>query len=259
MVIRENSIDGEAILKPRRLLLSSLAASAILFGFGDGDALADNDFLVYSPHVVQGETEIETYGFAYQDSNSELNGTRGYNLSIAHGVTRWWKAELYASYNRVPEGTTALSSYEFENTFQLTTPGQFWADLGFVASYVYSKQPDVPNGSEFGPLFEKMSGPIDQRLNLLWEKDIGAGASGKYTFRSSYSISYKIDFTKASFSPGIEAYYRPGDSASHIGPVFYGEFQTGEDSAVDYSFGVVFGVNPGAADKTYLFRLGYEL
>ena len=239
--------------------VAPLAALAIICGLAANAASADNDFIVYSPYVVQGQNEVEVYGFSSRDARGELNGASGYNLSVAHAFTGWWKAEIYlGSFNRDPGGTTHLSGYEFENTFQLTEPGEFWADAGFLASYEYSKEPATPDSIEFGPLLEKLSGRVDQKLNLVWKRPLGNAAGASNEFRSAYSISYKTEYGKATFAPGIEAYYRPGDNATQAGPILYGELRTDTGNELEYSLGVVFGINQGAPDKTLLARLEYE-
>lgn len=236
-----------------------VAVIAAMLCFWAVTANADNDFIVYSPYVVQGQNEVEIYGFNSQDGRSNLNGASGYNISVAHAVTSWWRPELYVGeFNRDPGGKTHPSGYEFENTFQLADKGEYWADLGFLASYAYNRQPGEPGVAEFGPLFEKMSGHFDQRLNFIWEKQIGGGASRAYKFRSAYSVSYRINTGKATYSPGIEAYYRPNDNANQIGPVLSGEFRTDTGGELEFSFGIVFGLNSGAPDKTLLGRLEYE-
>jgi hypothetical protein len=239
--------------------LNLILVLTILFGFGTRVAFADNDYIVYSSHVVKGQSEVEVYGFSSQDARSNLNGASGYNISVAHTFTSWWKTEVYiGSFNRDPGYSTHPSGYEFENTFQITAPGEFWADFGFLASYEYNKQPGTSDSVEFGPLLEKLSGHIDQRLNLIWKRPFGSGDGGPNEFRSSYSISYKMDYNKATFSPGIEAYYRPGDDAYQAGPVLYGELRTDAGNELEYSLGVVYGINQGAPDKTLLARLEYE-
>ena len=233
---------------------------ALLSGLSINTAKADNDFIVYSPHVVKGQSEVEMYGFNSQDGRSDLDGASGYNISVAHAVTSWWKPEIYiGEFNRDPGETTLYpSGYEFENTFQLTEMGEYWADVGFIASYAQNIQPGALNAVEFGPLLEKKYGNFDQRLNLIWGKQLGDGASNVLSFRSAYSISYNIHADKATYSPGIEAYYRPNDNANQIGPVFYGELRTDKGSELEYSLGVVFGINPDAPAKTLLARLEYE-
>lgn len=235
------------------------AAIAILFCFGACNAYADNDFIVYSPSVVQGQSEVEVYGFNSQDGSSVLNGASGYNLSVAHTFTSWWKAEVYVGeFNRAPGGSTHPSGYEFENTFQLTSPGEYWANMGFLAAYAHSKQVGMPSVFEFGPLLEKMSGHIDQRLNLIFGKQVGAGANNSYAFRTAYSVGYNINEGRATYTPGIEVYLRPNDNAYQIGPVFSGEMRSQFGNEMEYSIGIVFGINQGAPDKTILARLEYE-
>jgi hypothetical protein len=235
-----------------------VAALAIICGLAANAACADNDFIVYSPYVVQGQSEVELYGFSSRDARSELNGASGYNLSVAHAFNGWWKAEVYlGSFNRDPGGSTHPSGYEFENTFQLTDPGEFWADAGFLASYEYSKLPAIPDSIEFGPLFEKLSGRLEQRLNFIWKRPLGSGAGVSNEFRSAYSISYRMNYGAAVLSPGIEVYYRPGDSANQLGPVLYGEFRSAAGSELEYSIGEVFGINQGAPDRTLLARVEY--
>ncbi len=240
-------------------ILVPIAALTIIFGLAAKVARADNDFIVYSPYVVQGQSEVETYGFDSVDGRSALNAASGYNISVAHAFTSWWKTEVYVGeFNRDPGGSTHPSGYEFENTFQLTAPGEYWADVGFLASYAYNKQAGLGNSLEFGPLLEKLSGHIDQRLNFVWKRPIGSGDTGSNEFRSAYSISYKINAGHATYSPGLEAYYRPNDNANQIGPVLYGELRTNAGSELEYSLGIVFGINQAAPDKTFLARLEYE-
>jgi hypothetical protein len=240
-------------------ILNTLLVLITLSGFGARFALADNDFIVYSPYVVQGRSELEAFGFSYQDARSNLNGASGYNLSVAHAYTSWWKTEVYiGSFNRNPGGATHPTGYEFENIFQLSAPGEFWADVGFLASYEYNKQPGISDSVEFGPLLEKLSGHIDQRLNLIWKMPFGSGTGVANEFRSSYSIRYKTEYNRATFAPGIEAYYRPADNATQAGPVLYGELRADAGNELEYSLGVVFGISQGAPDKTLLARLEYE-
>lgn len=230
-----------------------------LLALGAQESWADNDFIVYSPYVYQGQTEVEAYGFTTQDGRSSLNGMAGYNVSVAHAVTSWWKPEVYVGeFNRFPSSATYLSGYEFENTFQLTDVGQYWVDMGFLASYAYVKQPGQASQAEFGPIFETHLGHLYQRLNLIWGKEIGANASNQYMFRAAYSVRYRINAGSSTLAPGLEAYYRPTDNAYQAGPVLYGEMYPEGKSEFEWSVGVVFGTNYGAPARTLLGRVEYE-
>ncbi len=233
----------------------TLALGAILL-LAAGVAQAD-DFIVYSPHVLATQTEIELRGYGYGDSRADFNGGRAAELSISHAFTGWWKPELYlARYQREPGSNGRLLGYELENTFQFTQPGEYWADFGFLASYEHQIVAGKPDAVEFGPLVEKTVGRSTHRLNAIWEKQVGAGASGKYGFRYSYSGTYAVS---AAFRPGIEAYGRPADHAYQAGPIVAGEWHVpGTISSLEYRFGVVLGINAAAPRRTWLAQVEYE-
>lgn len=215
-----------------------------------------NDYTVYSPYVVQGQSEIELRAAVHRDSSVVLNHLNGQVIAVAHSFTNWWNAELYlGQYVQLPRQPDTLKSYEFENTFQLAPQGEYWADAGFLLSYEFNTHLGQANAVEFGPLFEKRSGRFDQRLNLIWEREIGTGATRDYAFRSAYSLSYRVT---PLFSPGIEAYARPSANQYQFGPVVYGEYASGAGNELEYSAGVVFGMNARAPDMTFMLRLEYE-
>lgn len=214
------------------------------------------DFIVYSPYVTQGRSELEFRGSGFSDDDPALNGSRSYAFSLAYGVTNWWKPELYfAEYEREPGGTTKLSGYEFENTFQLASQGKYWADPGFLFSYEHVKATGEPNVAEFGPLFEKRNHRFDQRLNFIWEKQVGGDASDEYEFRAAYALAYRVS---TAFQPGLEAYYRPNDHASHFGPVINGEVYSSRGKELGYSAGVLYGLTAESPNLTFVARLEYE-
>lgn len=227
-----------------------------LAALGTGAAQAD-DLVVYSPHVINTQSEIELRGFHVNDPRADLNNETAGELSVAHAFTGWWKTELYlAEYEKEPGDRGRLTGYEFENTFQLTEPGQYWADVGFLASYEHPRGSDEHDVVEFGPLLEKTAGRFDHRVNLIWEKELGDGAARKYEFRYSYAGTYAVS---SGFRPGIEAYGRPADHAYQAGPIVAGEWHVpGTRGNVEYRFGMLFGVNHAAPDHTLLAQLEYE-
>lgn len=219
-------------------------------------ARADDDFVVYSPYVTDGQSEVEIRGHQVHDGDPTLEGERAYEVSLAHAFTSWWHPEVYVgAYEREPGQGNSLDGYEFENIFQLTDAGEYWADLGFIASYEYKAQPGVTSKLEFGPLIEKRSKRIDQRLNFIWEKELGGGAGRQYEFRASYSLTYEV---RPWLAPGFESYYRPVDESRQIGPALYGELASEGGNEFEYSTALVFGTNKGAPDRTFVLRLEYE-
>ena len=121
----------------RRAGLALILACAAL---GCTERAHADDFIVYSPHVIATQTEVELRGYDVSDGRDDYNGDRAAELSVAHAFTSWWKPELYlAEYAREPGEGGKLVGYEFENTFQLTEPGRYWADFGLLASYEHPK------------------------------------------------------------------------------------------------------------------------
>lgn len=232
------------------------AALLGLLCFAASSAWADDDFVVYSPYVTDGQSEVEIRGHQVSDGDPALQSERAYEVSLAHAFTSWWHPEVYVgAYEREPGQGNSLDSYEFENIFQIGDAGQYWADLGFIASYEYKVQPGVTSKVEFGPLIEKRSNRIDQRLNFIWEKELGGGAGRQYEFRATYAATYQV---RGWLAPGLEAYYRPADDSRQLGPALYGEIPTLGGNEFEYSAALVYGINKGAPNRTFVLRLEYE-
>jgi hypothetical protein len=258
-IIVNAKIEKTRVLNKPRRIHKTLLASIVLLGLcltSGVPAVRADDFIIYSPYVVRGQSEVEFRGDSYTDSNPTVDGTSNYQFSVAHAFTGWWRPEIYvAEYERTPGQGVQSQGYEFENVFQLTDPGEYWMDLGFLASYEFNTINGQPDALEFGPLLEKQSGRLVNRANFIWEKEVGTGASRDYELRAAYSLSYKWS---NAFQPGLETYIRPADNAYQIGPVFYGELASAEGNELEYSAGVVFGANRSAPDQTFVLRLEYE-
>src|SRR5260370_32654236 len=133
-------------------------------------AAQGDDFIVYWPRVFASKSEVELRGYRYADSRSDLGGSAA-ELSIAHGVTEWWKPEFYvAEFEKTPDTRGYFKGFEFENTFQLTPPGKYVADFGFLAAFEHNIAAGVLNAIEFGPLIEKTAGRFAHRPDAIWDK-----------------------------------------------------------------------------------------
>lgn len=235
----------------------TLAFSLVALTIQVQTARADDDFIVYSPLVTYGQSEVELRGFHSQDARPGVNGLGAFESSVAHTFTDWWKVEFYTStYNQTPGLGTQFAGQELENTFQLTEPGQYPVDVGLLASYAQTPIPGLPNSLEFGPLLQTRLGYTQHTLNIICQKDVGGGAQPGCHLREAYSFSYRLT---TPFSPGFEAYNRPFDRARQIGPAFSGEFKVGHGGKeLEYSAALLYGTNFGAPDRTMVIRFEYE-
>ena len=92
---------------------------------------AKADFHVVSPLEIDlGEIEIEHNG-----SNSvgpHFGGQQSYTMELGTGLTSWWHSEIELGFDNNPGiQPTLLTQVVTENMFQLTEPGERFADFGF--------------------------------------------------------------------------------------------------------------------------------
>jgi hypothetical protein len=249
--------------RPRRLPTQALRLLLIFSALGlaaparadEGPADLLTEYNVYEPYVTQGQSEVELRTAEFRDSSVVLNDTRGYVFSVAHSFTSWWQTEVYlGEYQTLPRNPNRLVANELENTFQLTDQGQYWADMGFLLSYEYATTQGETNSWEFGPLFEKQSGRFVQKLNLIWEREIGTNADRNYEFRANYALNWNWRGTAA---PGVFVFLRPSMNIYQAGPALSGECHIG-GSELEYSAAWVFGLNRDAPDRTLIFNVEYE-
>ncbi len=87
-----------------------------------------------------------------------------------------WLTELEIEH-AFEDGTAAtLESLEWENIFALTEQGKYWLDFGLFAAYEHTFLPS-PDALKIGPMFMKDIGQHIANVNLLFEREVGRGAS----------------------------------------------------------------------------------
>jgi hypothetical protein len=244
------------------LLASGLAfaalghSSAARADDDEGPAGVLNEYNVYSPYVTEGQSEVELRMAQDRDSSVLVDGARGYTLSLSHAFTSWWQPEIYlGKYEREPRGPNQLTGYEFENLFQLSPQGEYFADFGFLASYEYQSHLSSANAFEYGPLMEMRTGRFRQRLNLIWEKQVGRlRESDGVEYRGAYNLSF---LWRDSFAPGLDVFARPQSDVYQAGPSVSGEWHI-DGSELEYDAGVVFKLGDKGPDTTLVLRLEYE-
>jgi hypothetical protein len=224
-------------------------------------------YQIYSPHVEFGETEFEARGYYNRDDSPLVDGTGAFKFSVGHSFTRFWASEFYlAEFEREPSGNTHLEAVEWENRFQLTPRGKYWADFGLLVEGEFATEGGHPNEFKIGPLIEKSFGRTVVTANLFLEREFGSHADDETEFGYAARIRYRLN---RHFEPAIEAYGSPGDLGSflpkgrqrhQIGPGFYGEMFVGKgDKKIKYSAAALYGItDAGSPNWTFVVRLEYE-
>ena len=263
------------MFRPRAARINKTARTAVIAGALI--ALAPNaraDFKVLDPIVDYRELELEHNGdVTFDQPKSGLNNGQSYTYSVGYGVARWWRPELEAEFEAVSGTNQRLSATTFENTFQLTEQGKYWADLGFFAEFSHASARRDPDSFTFGPLIQKQADQLFgldlgfdtlHTLNLLVEKQIGSNRQDATPLSIAWQSRLRLN---ALFEPGIEYYGQlssiagasTGTPQQHrLGPVLVGKYGLAGYGDVKYELGYVFGLNQATERGALRWRLEYE-
>ena len=227
------------------------------------------ELYVYSP-VLDGAgiAEIEYRGARTFDSDPGRDNQQSQKMSFGYGITDWWFVEAYGQLARDagPGNSTRFDGSEWESIFQLTEPGEYWANLGLIAEYerVANRKTDTDE-LEFGPLLAHDFGPTTMDLNLVAVRQLGPniatpGVSVAYRWETRWRLFPQ-------FQPAIEAFgdfgpvnrINPGVQQQLIGPGFAGKFHLGFlPGDLGYDVGYLFGLTPSSPSGTAKIILEYE-
>jgi len=224
------------------------------------------DFQVRSPIVEEGEFEYEHNGSITFDKNkSGKNNDQSYTHSLGYGVTSFWKAEVEGEFEAAPGSNLRFTATTFENTFQFTPQGQFFADLGLFAEYSHAADRNSPDTYKIGPLVEKEWGATLHTVNLLFERQIGLHRTDATDFSPAWQSRWRLH---GLFEPGFEYYGeiadiaspgKPADQQHRIGPVAVGAFDTAGLGKLKYEVGYLFGLTRGTESGAVRWKLEYEI
>ncbi|MEO5596037.1 MAG: hypothetical protein ABIQ97_02700 [Lysobacteraceae bacterium] len=234
---------------------------ALLFAIvGSGAALAGPADKVYAPFVVKGETEFELRG-GYRDFDGAPS-THAFVFDVGRGITDRWKTELVLEYAGGGGERGKLEAVEWENILVLTEQGKYWADVGLFAEYehVFGGGPDE---IKIGPLFQKEFGPAIANLNLVFERQVGSGASTDIELDYAWQVKWR---GKESLQWGLQGFgglgainhLGAGDKHS-LGPAIFGVKRLAGGRKVSFDAAVLAGLNDAAPDVTVRFQLEYEI
>lgn len=222
------------------------------------------EYKIYSPYVVLGENELEARAYYNQDDLNAVDGTGAYKFAFGHAFTDFWATEIYAELEH-ESGETEFEAVEWENRFQLTPQGKYWADFGLLAEAEFATESGHPHELKFGPVIEKAFGRTVATVNLFVEREFGPHAEDETELAYAARIRYRLD---PRFEPSLEIYgspgdisgFEPGDEQRHqIGPGFYGQTHLAGSQKIKYSAAALYGItDAGSPNWTFVVRLEYE-
>lgn len=219
---------------------------------------------VYTPAVEYGEREIDFKAGTITPSGDPRESAA--SLGFGYGATEYWFTELYVKYKRENSNSngTAFDAFEWENKLQLTEPGQYLVDIGFITEI--ERPQDRTEGYEvkFGPLFQKEFGKTQLNLNLLFERNYRAAESNPmrlgYQWQAKYRWKQELEFGAQGFGDvGKWNHFAPRAEQSHLlGPAVFGKIAVGEHHAIRYNAAYLVDSGDAKHSKTLRTQVEYE-
>jgi hypothetical protein len=230
------------------------------------------DFELHYPIIDYREFELEHNGdTTFDKANSGKSNDQSYTAELGYGVTPWWEPEIEFDMQAAPGENWKYSATTFENTFQLTPQGEYWADLGFFAEYSHAQIRGDADEVTFGPLVQKeWNNPFNSgvntlhTLNVLFTRQFGANRNDATPVEIAWQSRLELNHY---FEPGFEYYGNfnnivdrttMSDPTHRIGPVLVGVVNFYQYGALKYEAGYLFGVNDATERGTLRWRLEYE-
>jgi hypothetical protein len=224
------------------------------------------DFKVHMPDVEAGELAIEPLGDLVYDPLNLHSHEASFTEGLEYGVNGFWRTEIELEQDRPPGSDQAVdfSQVNWENVFQFTRQGEYWADAGFFAEFGHSALATTLDETTFGPIFRKEVFGTINTVNLLVEKEFGP-YSGRLGFLYAWETRIALG---TPVEPGLQAYGRPSNSPgfnsgwpqdNRIGPQLFGKIAGFGCGSFKWSGGVLFGISAGAPRITLRWEAEYTL
>jgi hypothetical protein len=248
-------------------MLRPLLATATLVFAGIAAAPAFADFKVQQPYVDYGELEIEHKGFATQGGGAGVRNNQDYIGELFYGVTPWWGTGVEGEWERDPGpgNPTRFQSYAWENRFQFTEQGKYWADFGFFTELEHVPRKTSADQLTFGPIVAKEIGPTLNTLDFFLLKELGAGSNKDFQLNYRWQTRLEVN---PWLEPGFEIHGVPGainrftglqNQDHRAGPVLYGTIPFGRAGELKYELGYLFGLTRATPTGTLKWTLEYEI
>lgn len=253
-------------------LLLIFTSQAIWAAGGEAEhespVLGTVSYIVYSPSVEAGERAIDIRGWRQFDGDDELDGSGVLKLAVETTVTDFWLIAPYLEFAKEGEEGLLLEAVEIENIFQLTPPGKYWLDVGFLVEGMFNVNGHDVQKLRYGLLLEKELGHMVATANLLLENQFGADAEHhegetffSYALNIRYLLSHHLELGVSAYG-GVGALGEPEDGSDQvhqIGPSIQGELELVPGrGAIKYRTEVVFGLTSGSPDATWVAEFEYE-
>jgi len=221
---------------------------------------------VFLPGVSYGEKEIDFKAGTAKDGAGDRESAA--SLGFGWGLAPSWWTELYGKWHKPPGETAQFDAFEWENKFQLTEPGQYAIDVGFITEIEITKLSADPNELKIGPLFQAESGKMQYNFNFLFTRTFGGELLPGEERNTEMGYQWQVKYRhRAEFEFGAQGFGQMGEwnkwdarqaQFHNFGPAVFGKFDLGQRRKIRYNAAWLFGVTDATPDHTFRMQLEYE-
>jgi hypothetical protein len=240
-----------------------LAVCAAVVALGTlNQAIAGPSDYVVTPDVTYGEKEIDfKYGTISRPNQFRESAA---SIGFGYGVTQNWFTEVYVKYKRENGEGTFMDAFEWENKWQLTAPGKYAVDTGFLLEI--ERPRDHSEGYEvtFGPLFQTEFGKIQLNGNALFTRNYQADFTNSmrlaYQWQAKYRWTQQLEYGAQGFGDlGKWDHWAPHAQQEHrYGPALFGKLPLGDGRAIKYNMAYLFDTSSSTRSNTFRAQVEYE-
>ena len=238
-----------------------ILGAAVTAALTINNAVASPSDYVFVPTVEYGEREVD-----FKAGTTKFDGLGRESVAtvgFGYGVTQTWFTEAYLEIER-DNGKNEIEAVEWENKFQLTEPGEYAVDVGFITEIEIPEHRENGYEFKFGPLFQKDFGKTQLNFNLLFERAYRAVEANPmvmgYQLQAKYRWTEQVEFGMQGFGEmGKWNDFSPRSEQSHrFGPAIFGKIDLGNRQAIKYNAAFLFDAGDAVDNRTFRMQAEYE-
>ncbi len=214
---------------------------------------------VYYPVVERGEREIEVRSGVFKTDDGY---ERAFVLDVGYSPTDHWTTELVGVYEGESGSGGDWEEIEWENILTFAEPGEYALDVGLLAEYEH-KLEDGADAIIVGPLLQKEFPSLIANLNLLFERQVGSGASDDTELKYAWELKWRGD---AALEFGVQGFGEYGDisalgnySEHRIGPAVFSTHKLASGNKFSWDAAILAGIDHDAPDAALRMQFEYEI
>lgn len=232
---------------------------ALVLSLAVGQAVAGPADKIYYPTVEKGEREIELRAGVFKEDDGY---ERAFVVDFAWSPTANWKTELVVEYEGQSGQGGEIEALEWENVLIFSEPGEYFIDVGVLAEYERPME-DGPDKIKIGPLLQKEFSDVIANVNLIFARQIGAGASDETELAYGWELKWRgreaLEFGVQGFG-NLGELDHLGDGAEHrIGPALFSKKKLANGNKIGWDAAVLTGIGPNGPDAQARFQFEYEM